>query len=141
MFRLISLITDAIQMIVAFLIVMVISVIGTVVGSAIACIFAVCAVIVLRFVHLPWEVMAPIIAIPAIAMIFIPTMAPVAIYCKVGWPAIPLISNLISRISSMRLSTSLAVLGSALGILLVMLGVVYGSLPEIIKWINQVMAG
>lgn len=141
MSKLMRLLTNAVKGLLSFLIVMVLSSIGAMLGSTIACTFSVCAVIVLRFLHLPWEFMRLIVALPAIGMIFIPTMMPVAIYCKVGWPEIPLISSFISRISSMRLSTSLAVLGGALGILLVMLGVLYGSLPEIIKCVNQLIAG
>lgn len=133
------LLTNAAKGLLTFLIVMVVTCIGTVLGSTIACTYCVCAIIVLRFLHLPWEFMRLIVALPAIPMIFIPTMMPVFFYCKVGWPQIPVISSFISGINSMRLSTSLAVLGGALGILLVMLGALYGSLPEIIKYINQLI--
>lgn len=141
--RLLQLLLNAIRSIVVFFVVLAFTVVGTIIGSTIACVWCVCIAALGRGVlGLPMMIVLPLVVIPAIASIFIPTIAPAAIYCGMPPPAVfgVRIANLLSRAHSMRLSTSLAVLGTSVAVILGLFGVLYGSFPEIIKYLNHLLS-
>lgn len=141
--RLLQLLLNAIRAIVVFFVVLAFTMVGTILGSTMACVWCVFIAALGRGVFgLPMMLVLPLAVIPAIAFIFIPTMAPAAIYCGMSPPAVfgVRIANLVSRANSMRLSTSLAVLGTSLAVILGLFGALYGSFPEIIKYLNHLLS-
>lgn len=140
--RLLQLLFNAVRSVVVFFVVMAFTMVGTTLGSAFACIWCVGTAAMGRAIGLPWEIILPFAVIPAVISIFIPTMAPAAIYCGMAPPTVfgVRLANLVSRLHSMRLSTSFAVLGTSLAVILVAFGALYGFLPEIIKYMNHLLS-